>query len=107
MTEELIRTAAQPDLKRRKLFLDGTKIVAAINSAERTQGRFAPGLAVELKTILPQLGYSLRHQAWFSTRKADGSHYVKPGGDLDLLLRLGTCRLMPSISWNAQRKPGT
>jgi hypothetical protein len=85
VTEELIRTAAQPDLKRRKLFLDGTKIVAAINSAERTQGKFAPGLVVELKTILPELGYSLRHQAWFSTRKADSSHYVKPGGDLDLL----------------------
>jgi hypothetical protein len=85
VTEELIRTAAQPDLKRRKLFLDGTKIVAAINSAERTQGKFAPELVVELKTILPELGYSLRHQAWFSTRKADSSHYVKPGGDLDLL----------------------
>jgi hypothetical protein len=85
VTDEIIPTAAHPDLKRRKLFLDGIEIVAAINSAERTQGRFAPGLVVELKTILPELGYSLRHQAWFSTRKADSSHYVKPGGDLDLL----------------------
>ena len=85
MTEEAIPTAAHPDLKRRKLFPDGTQIVAAINGAEPTQGKFAPGIAVELKTILPELGYSLRHQAWFSTRKADGSHYVKPGGDLDLL----------------------
>ncbi len=85
MTEETIPTAAHPDLKRRKLFPDGTEIVAAINGAERTQGKFAPGLALELKTILPELGYSLRHQAWFSTRKADGSHFVKPGGDLDLL----------------------
>jgi hypothetical protein len=83
--EEAIPTAAHPDLKRRKLFPDGTEIVAAINGAERTQGKFAPGIAVELKTILPELGYSLRHQAWFSTRKADGSHFVKPGGDLDLL----------------------
>ena len=78
-------TAAHPDLKRRKLFPDGTEIVAAINGAERTQGKFAPGIAVELKTILPELGYSLRLQVWFSTRKADGSHYVKPDGDLDLL----------------------
>jgi hypothetical protein len=83
--DEAIPTAAHPDLKRRKLFPDGTEIVAAINGAERTQGKFAPGIAVELKTILPELGYSLRHQAWFSTRKADGSHFVKPGGDLDLL----------------------
>jgi hypothetical protein len=85
VTEEAMPTAAHPDLKRRKLFPDGTEIVAAINGAERTQGKFAPGIAVELKTILPELGYSLRHQAWFSTRKADGSHYVKPDGDLDLL----------------------
>jgi len=85
VTDEVISTAAHPDLKRRKLFPDGTQIVAAINDAERTQGRFAPGIAVELKTILPELGYSLRHQAWFSTRKADGSHFVKPGGDLDVL----------------------
>ena len=85
MNAEAIPTAAHPDLKRRKLFPDGTEIVAAINGAERTQGKFAPGIAVELKTILPELGYSLRHQAWFSTRKVDGSHYVKPSGDLDLL----------------------
>jgi hypothetical protein len=85
VTEEAIPTAAHPDLKRRKLFPDGTQIVAAINGAERTQGKFAPGVAVELKTILPELGYSLRHQAWFSTRKADGSNFVKPSGDLDLL----------------------
>ena len=89
MTEEAIPTAAHPDLKRRKLFPDGTQIVAAINGAERTQGKFAPGIAVELKTILPELGYSLRHQAWFSTRKADGSNFVKPGGDLDLLHQAG------------------
>jgi hypothetical protein len=85
VTEEAIPTAAHPDLKRRKLFPDGTQIVAAINGAELTQGKFAPGIAVELKTILPELGYSLRHQAWFSTRKADGSNFVKPSGDLDLL----------------------
>jgi hypothetical protein len=85
VSDEAIPTAAHPDLKRRKLFPDGTKIVAAINAAESTQGKFAPGVAVELKTILPELGYSLRHQAWFSTRKADGSHFVKPSGDLDLL----------------------
>ena len=85
MNDEAIPMAAHPDLKRRKLFPDGTEIVAAINGAERTQGKFAPGIAVELKTILPELGYSLRHQAWFSTRKADGSNFVKPGGDLDLL----------------------
>jgi hypothetical protein len=85
VNDEVIPTAAHPDLKRRKLFPDGTEILAAINGAERTQGKFAPGIAVELKTILPELGYSLRHQAWFSTRKADGSHFVKPGGDLDLL----------------------
>jgi hypothetical protein len=85
VSDVAIPTAAHPDLKRRKLFPDGTQIVAAINGAERAQGKFAPGIAVELKTILPELGYSLRHQAWFSTRKADGSHFVKPGGDLDLL----------------------
>jgi hypothetical protein len=85
VNDEVIPTAAHPDLKRRKLFPDGTEILAAINGAERTQGKFASGIAVELKTILPELGYSLRHQAWFSTRKADGSHFVKPGGDLDLL----------------------
>jgi hypothetical protein len=85
VSDEAIPTAAHPDLKRRKLFPDGTQIVAAINGAERAQGKFAPGIAVELKTILPELGYSLRHQAWFSTRKADSSHFVKPGGDLDLL----------------------
>jgi hypothetical protein len=85
VSDEAIPTAAHPDLKRRKLFPDGTKIVAAINNAERIQGKFAPAIAVDLKTILPELGYSLRHTAFYSTRKKDGSHYVKPGGDLDLL----------------------
>jgi hypothetical protein len=85
VTNEVIPTAAHPDLKRRKIFPTGTEVVAAINGAERVQGKFAPGIATDLKTILPELGYSLRHTAWFSTRKADGSHYVKPGGDLDLL----------------------
>jgi hypothetical protein len=85
MAHEAIPTAAHPDLKRRKIYPTGTQVVAAINDAERVQGKFAPGIAVDLKTILPELGYSLRHTAWFSTRKADGSHFVKPGGDLDLL----------------------
>ena len=85
MANEAIPTAAHPDLKRRKIFPTGTEVVAAINGAECVQGRFAPRIATDLKTILPELGYSLRHTAWFSTRKADGSHYVKPGGDLDLI----------------------
>jgi hypothetical protein len=53
VTDETIPTAAHPDLKRRKLFPDCTEIVAAINGAERTQGRFAPGIAVATRRGSP------------------------------------------------------
>ena len=84
MTDEAIPTAAHPDLKARKLFSDGTEIVAAINGAERTQGRFAPGLAVELKTILPAEETAL--QALESPGAANGKSKALPKACLKTIM---------------------
>jgi hypothetical protein len=78
--------AVPVSLKRRMLFESGTDIIAKITSAEWMQGKFSPGIATEFKTVSPAIGYSLRTTLFLSTRRDDGSHFVKTGGELDLLL---------------------
>jgi hypothetical protein len=72
-------------VKRKKLFEDGTDIIAKVVGAQWVQGKFSPGVAVDLKTVTPAVGYSLRTTCYLSTRKDDGSHFVMPDKDLDKL----------------------
>jgi hypothetical protein len=74
-------------LKRRKLFDDGTTIIAKIVDAQWIQGKFSPGIAVEFKTVSPEVGYSIRTTGYLSTSKKDGSHFVRSYGELDLIQR--------------------
>jgi|SRR5215213_1124527 len=75
------------ELKRKKLFDEGTPIIAKIANAEWVQGKFSPGVAVEYKTVSPEVGYSLRTTAYLSTRKDDGTHFVRDFKELDLIQR--------------------
>jgi hypothetical protein len=72
-------------LKRRKVYKTGTTIVAIIAKAEWVAGKFSPGFASDFRTLSPEIGYALRHTSWLSTRRDDGSHFVKTDGDLDRL----------------------
>jgi hypothetical protein len=89
MAEEIfvLENAPAVALKRKKLFDEGTTIIAKIASAQWVQGKFSPGVAVEYKTVSPEVGYSLRTVAWLSTAKKDGSHFVRSYGELDLIQR--------------------
>jgi len=89
MTDEftLMHDAPVVELKRKKLFDAGTTLIAKVDSAQWVQGKFSPGVAVEYKTVSPELGYSLRTTVYLSTRKDDGSHFVRDYGDLDLIQR--------------------
>jgi hypothetical protein len=80
-------TAPEVALKRRKLFDDGTTIIAKIADAQWVQGKFSPGVTVEYKTVSPEIGYSIRTTAWLSTAKKDGKHFVRNYGELDLIQR--------------------
>jgi len=75
------------ELKRKKLFEAGTTIIAKIANAQWIQGKFSPGVEVEYKTVSPEVGYNIRTVAWLSTRKDDGTHFVRSYGDLDLIQR--------------------
>ena len=75
------------ELKRKKLFDEGTTIIAKVASAQWVQGKFSPGVAVEYKTVSPEVGYSLRTTAYLSTRRDDGGHFVRDFKDLDLIQR--------------------
>ena len=72
-------------VKRKKLFEDGTTIIAKVFGTQWVQGKFSPGVAVDFKSVSPEVGYSSRTTVYLSTRKDDGSYFVKPGGDLDQL----------------------
>jgi hypothetical protein len=72
-------------VKRKKLFEDGTDIIAKIADAKWVQGRFSPGVACDFKSVSPEVGYSLRTTVYLSTRKDDGSYYVGLGSDLEAL----------------------
>jgi hypothetical protein len=74
-------------LKRKKLFDVDTTIVAKIVDAQWVEGKFSPGVAVEYKTVSPEVGYSLRNVAWLSRAKKDGSLFVRSYGELDLIQR--------------------
>jgi hypothetical protein len=89
VTEEftIMENAPIVQLKRKKLFDEGTTIIAKVVEAQWIQGKFSPGVAVEYKTVSPEVGYSLRNVAWLSTAKKDGSHFVKNYGELDLVQR--------------------
>jgi len=89
MAEEyaVLENAPNIALKRKKLFETGTTVIAKIADTEWVQGKFSPGVAVEYKTVSPEVGYSIRTMAWLSTAKKDGSNYVRPYGDLDLIQR--------------------
>jgi hypothetical protein len=67
----VLENAPAVALKRKKLFDEGTTIIAKIASAQWVQGKFSPGVAVEYKTVSPEVGYSLRTVAWLSTAKKD------------------------------------
>jgi len=75
------------ELKRKKLFDEGTTIIAKIANAQWIQGKFSPGVEVEYKSVSPEIGYSFRTNVWLSTRKKDGAHFVKNYGPLDLTQR--------------------
>ena len=60
-------------VKRRKLFPDGTDILAAIADARWVSGKFSPGVSADFKTLSPEVGYSLRTPVYLSTRRDDGS----------------------------------
>jgi hypothetical protein len=89
MSEEITEMDNAPvvELKRKKLFDEGTTIIAKIANAQWVQGKFSPGAAVEYKTVSPEVGYSIRTVAWLSTAKKDGSHFVRSYGELDLIQR--------------------
>jgi hypothetical protein len=89
MAEEftVLEHAPVVELKRKKLFDEGTPIIAKIANAEWVQGKFSPGVAVEYKTVSPEVGYSLRTTAYLSTRKDDGTHFVRDFKELDLIQR--------------------
>src|SRR5215203_5097615 len=89
MAEEftVMDNAPVVELKRKKLFEAGTTIIAKIANTKWVQGKFSPGAAVEYKTVSPDVGYNLRTVAWLSTRKDDGTHFVRSYGDLDLIQR--------------------
>ena len=89
MVEEftVLEHAPVVELKRKKLFDEGTPIIAKIANAEWVPGKFSPGVAVEYKTISPEVGYSLRITAYLSTRKDDGTHFVRDFKELDLIQR--------------------
>jgi len=89
MAEEftVMDNAPVVELKRKKLFEAGTTIIAKIANTQWVQGKFSPGAAVEYKTVSPEVGYNLRTVAWLSTRKDDGTHFVRSYGDLDLIQR--------------------
>lgn len=86
MSEEfvVIDPIAVP-LKKKKVFPDGTAVIAKIVDARWVQGKFSPGIAVDVKTLSPEIGFSLRTTAYFSKRRDDESLYVKTGGSLDLI----------------------
>ena len=73
------------ELKRKKLFEEGTTVIAAIASADWMQGQFSPGVAVEYRTLSPEVGCAIRQRAWLSKAKKTEELYVKNGGELDLL----------------------
>ena len=89
MTEEIkvMDHAPVVELKRKKLFEEGTTLISKIANAQWVQGKFSPGVAVEYKTVSPDVGYSIRTVAWLSTAKKDGSHFVRSYGELDLIQR--------------------
>lgn len=91
MAEEIVTidpaNAPYVPLKRRKLFDEGTTIIAKIVDAQWIQGKFSPGIVVEYKTVSPEVGYSIRTTAYLSTAKKDGSHFVRSHGELDLIQR--------------------
>ena len=89
MAEEfaVMENAPVVELKRKKLFEAGTTIIAKVDSAQWVQGKFSPGVAVEYKTVSPEVGYSLRTTAYLSTRRVDGSYFVRDYSDLDLIQR--------------------
>jgi hypothetical protein len=76
--QEVIDSVYVP-VKRKKLFEDGTTIIAKVVGAQWVQGKFSPGVAVDFKSVSPEVGYSLRTTVYLSTRKDDGSYFVKPG----------------------------
>jgi hypothetical protein len=83
----VMEEAPYGQLKRRMLFDEGETIIAKIVDAQWIQGKFSPGVAVEFKTVFPQVGYSIRNTAYLSTAKKDGSHFVRSYGELDLIQR--------------------
>lgn len=89
MAEEfpVMNDAPVVELKRKKLFDEGTTIIAKIANAQWIQGKFSPGVEVEYKSVSPEIGYSFRTNVWLSTRKKDGAHFVKNYGPLDLTQR--------------------
>jgi hypothetical protein len=89
MAEEItvMNDAPVVELKRKKLFDEGTTIIAKIANAQWIQGKFSPGVEVEYKSVSPEIGYSFRTNVWLSTRKKDGAHFVKNYGPLDLTQR--------------------
>jgi hypothetical protein len=89
MAEEftVMENAPVVELKRKKLFDEGTTIIAKVASAQWVQGKFSPGVAVEYKTVSPEVGYSLRTTAYLSTRRDDGSYFVRDYRELDLIQR--------------------
>jgi hypothetical protein len=89
MAEQVKPLAQAPDveLKRRKLFAEGTTIIAKVDSAEWVQGQYSPGVAVEYKTVSPDVGYTIRDTVYLSTAKKDGRHFVRSFGPLDLVQR--------------------
>jgi hypothetical protein len=89
MPEEITIMERAPEvaLKRKKLFEEGTPLIAKVTSADWVQGKFSPGVAVEYKTVSPEVGYSIRTVAWLSTSKKDGTHFVRNYGELDLIQR--------------------
>jgi hypothetical protein len=50
-------------LKRKMFFEPGTTVIAKIAETQWVQGKFSPGVAVEYKTVSPQVGYSIRNTA--------------------------------------------
>ena len=88
MAEELITIDhVDVDCKRKKPFPDGEAIIGKVVGAQWVQGQYSPGVAVDLKTVSPDVGYSLRSTVYLSTRKDDGSHYVAPDKPFDYMQR--------------------
>jgi hypothetical protein len=88
MAEELITIDhVDVDCKRKKLFPDGEAIIGKVVGAQWVPDKYSPGVAVDFKTVSPDVGYSLRSTVYLSTRKDDGSHYVAPDKPFDYMQR--------------------